>query len=77
MTEGHARKEPRGTESGSASNSLSGSVGVIEPKGDGGESDGQGGDMSDGVEVFSALAVMNPKSGLAGILEAGIIAFAL
>ena len=53
MTESHARKEPRGTESGSASNSLSGSVGVIEPKGDGGESDGQGGDMSDGVEVFS------------------------
>lgn len=32
--------------------------------------------MSDGIEVFSAPAVMNPKSGLTGILEAGIIKFA-
>lgn len=33
---------------------FSGSVGVIEFEGDGGEGDGQSGDVRDGVEVLSA-----------------------
>lgn len=70
MTGSHAKKEPKGTESGGATNSLAGSVVVIKLNRDGGESDGQGGNMSDGIEVFSTVAVMNPKPGLAGILEA-------
>ena len=75
MTMSHADERERGHESGSAAESFSGPVGVIEVKGDSGDSDGQGGDMSDGIEVFRAIAVMDPKSGLTGILEAGVIAF--
>ena len=46
-----------------------------EFEGNGGKGDGQGGDVRDSVDVFSASAVVNPKPGLAGILEARVIAF--
>jgi hypothetical protein len=49
---------------------------VIELEGDGGNGDGESGDVRNRVEILSADAVMNPESGLAGILEAGVIAFA-
>lgn len=49
---------------------------MIELEGDGGNGDGESGDVRNRVEILSADAVMNPESGLAGILEAGVIAFA-
>ena len=76
MTKGHASRKSKRGESGSATEGFSGSVRVRELEGDSGKSDGQGGNMRDGVKVFSARAVMNPKSFLTGILEAGVIAFA-
>ena len=54
MTESHARRGLKGTESGSATKGFSGPVGVMEVERDGGEGDGQSGDVRDGVEVFSA-----------------------
>ena len=52
MTKGHASSRRMERESGSATESFSGSVGVRELEGYGGEGDGQGGDVGDGVEVF-------------------------
>lgn len=47
MTEGHAGGGSKGRESGGATEGFSGSVGVRELE-------GNGGDVGDGVEVFSA-----------------------
>ena len=54
MTKGHASRKSKRRESGGATEGFSGSVGVRELEGDGGKSDGQSGNMRDGVEVFSA-----------------------
>ena len=54
MTKGHASRKSKRRESGGATEGFSGSVGVRELEGNGGESDGQSGDVGDGVEVFSA-----------------------
>ena len=50
----HAVERGKEEGSGGTAERFPGSVGVIEAEGNGGDSDDQSGDMSDGIEVSSA-----------------------
>jgi len=50
----HAVESGKEEGSGGTAERFSGSVGVSRAEGNGGDSDGQSGDMSDGVKIFSA-----------------------
>ena len=55
---------------------LFASVGVIGTGSNSCQSNHESGDMSDGVQIGGAMAIMDPKPLLTGVFETGVITFA-
>ena len=63
-------------ESNSAAKGFGRTAGVTRSAADSGKSHSQGGDVSQGVQIYGIVRITNPETFLAGSLEAGVAAFA-